>query len=479
MESKRMSQLDQVIIEIEKEYYDFIYEYYNDLILLYEENLDSIDITVKQYMSMEKQRTLYIPGYTNNHAYRRKQLFVRDNQFWRNRVETLTEYIMERQSVGIFGTQGDITVSQYMYELKRNALFYDVLVLNDPFYTYWSTEIENDYYPNIVLFYTNILYMWQIRKYLFDQEDNVFVVIFPFNSLISNKKRKEIADEAHEVGCAWIKEIFDISSHEKVIDSVEKLKKYSIKEIQEKLYVNGIYNSYLEAISYSLNMLDEPTRRGVENFCFKNFGTFDENYARYFLTLEALPNIATTNYFGYKSHTYIATQLKTNPIMERDEWAPVQREAKKQLFMASGNYMYTCAVHRNDKMGKLMELNDNEILQFHSRKQCNDFRDFFFRATKDIVYTYADADEIAEEVFAKIDELLEKEYNTILKNKKGVKKNAIIGFMKTALGFVPILSYAIAGWDISVSVRDYIRVLDDNESMIEYLGNRRKFKTKQ
>ena len=38
MESKRMSQLDQVIIEIEKEYYDFIYEYYNDLILLYEEN---------------------------------------------------------------------------------------------------------------------------------------------------------------------------------------------------------------------------------------------------------------------------------------------------------------------------------------------------------------------------------------------------------------------------------------------------------
>lgn len=82
-------------------------------------------------------------------------------------------------------------------------------------------------------------------------------------------------------------------------------------------------------------------------------------------------------------------------------------------------------------------------------------------------------------MFAKIDELLEKEYNTILKNKKGVKKNAIIGFMKTALGFVPILSYAIAGWDISVSVRDYIRVLDDNESMIEYLGNRRKFKTKQ
>lgn len=37
----------------------------------------------------------------------------------------------------------------------------------------------------------------------------------------------------------------------------------------------------------------------------------------------------------------------------------------------------------------------------------------------------------------------------------------------------------IVGLDITVSVIDYIRVLDDNESMIEYLGSRHKFKTKE
>ena len=63
-------------------------------------------------------------------------------------------------------------------------------------------------------------------------------------------------------------------------------------------------------------------------------------------------------------------------------------------------------------MAVLMELDYDEIVRYHNKKQCTDFRDLFYRATNGIVNTQVNVDEIANEVFSQIDDLLIKEYNT-------------------------------------------------------------------
>ena len=98
---------------------------------------------------------------------------------------------------------------------------------------------------------------------------------------------------------------------------------------------------------------------------------------------------------------------------------------------------------------------------------------FFYRATNEIVNTHVNVDEIANEVFFKIDDLLKKEYDNIFLNKKKTRKNAIIGFAKGAMGFVPVLSYALSTFDMAMSATDFVKTLNNKESIIEHLNNRR------
>ena len=183
--------------------------------------------------------------------------------------------------------------------------------------------------------------------------------------------------------------------------------------------------------------------------------------------------MATLNYYTYKLHSVLTMRLKSNPIMSRNEWAPLQRELKKQSLRVSGDYMYTCAIHRNDQMAALMELDYDEIVRYHNKKQCTDFRDLFYRATNKIVNTHVNFDEIANEVFSKIDDLLINEYNTAFLNKKKTRKNAIIGFIKGAIGYVPVLSYAISALDMATSTKDFVQTLSNKDSLIEHFNKRR------
>ena len=66
-----------------------------------------------------------------------------------------------------------------------------------------------------------------------------------------------------------------------------------------------------------------------------------------------------------------------------------------------------------------------------------------------------------------------KEYNNIFANKKKTRKNAIIGFIKGAIGFVPVLSYAVSAFDLAIPETDFVQTLNNKESLIEHLNNRR------
>ena len=301
----------------------------------------------------------------------------------------------------------------------------------------------------------------------------MFSIIFPFDSLLTDEEKSIIIGESRNAAASWINEIFGITfDNNDIVSNIEKIKNLSKEKIQNELYKNGIYVSYLEALDYHQNLLDEETKREIERFCFQSWGRFNRDFVRCILSLDALPAMVTVNYYTYKLHSLLTMRLKSNPIMSRNEWAPLQRELKNQLLNVSSDYMYTCAIHRNDQMASLMELNYDEIVRYHNKKQCTDFRDFFYKATNEIVNTHVNVDEIANEVFSKTDDLLMEEYKNIFLNKKKKRKNAIIGFIKGAMGYVPILSYVVSSFDVVASAKNFVQTLDNKESLIEHFNNR-------
>lgn len=469
-----MNELSKKVIELEKEYFNLIYELFNELILIYSEDNISIDEAVKKFLAKQQHTTIFIPDYKDNYSFKRKQMYKMNQEFWEKNKDTFIEFIIKEGNVGIFGIGDNTFTSEYLNEIKRNSLFYDVLVFNDPFYTFWSSDKELDFDSNVVLFYRNILYIWEIKCYLSVEENEVFTIIFPFDSLLTHEDSIIIMDESRTAAVSWINQIFDITNDkDDIVSNIEKIKNLSIEKIQEELYRNGIYESYLEALNYSQNLLTEDEKKEIEKFCFEAWGNFNRDFVRCILTLQALPAMATVNYYTYKLHSLLTMRLKSNPIMSRNEWAPMQRELKNQSLKVSGDYMYTCAIHRNDQMATLMELDYDEIVRYHNKKQCTDFRNLFYRATNEIVNTHVNVDEIANEVFSKTDDLLMKEYNNIFANKKKTRKNAIIGFIKGAIGFVPVLSYAISAFDLTISATDFVQTLNNKESLIEHLNVRR------
>lgn len=468
-----MNELSKKVIELEKEYFNLIYESFHDLILIYEEDNISIEKAVKKYLA-KQQTTILVPGYKDNYSFKRKQLYKKNVEFWNNNKDTFIEFISGKNNVGIFGVGDNTFTSEYLNEIKRNSLFYDILVFNDPFYTFWHSDKESNFDSSIFLFYSNILYIWEIKCYLSVEENEVFTIIFPFDSLLTNEENANIMNESRNVAISWINEIFDITANkDDIVSNIGKVKHLSIEKIQEELYRNGIYEDYLAALDYNQNLLDENTKKEIESFCIQSWGRFNRDFVRCLLTLEALPSLATVSYYTYKLHSLLAMRLKSNPIMSRKEWAPLQRELKKQTLNVSSDYMYTCAIHRNDQMASLMELNYDEIVLYHNKKQCTDFRNFFYKATNEIVNTHVNVDEIANEVFSKTDDLLMEEYKNIFSNKKKMKKNAIIGFIKGLMGYVPVLSYAVSTSDIAFSIKDFAQTLNNKESLIEHLNNRR------
>ena len=174
-----MNELGKKVLELEKEYFDLIYELFSELILIYSENNISVEETVKKFLAKQQHATLFIPGYKDNHSFKRRQLYKRNKEFWEKNKETIIEFIIKEANVGIFGTGDNTFISEYMSEIKRNSLFYDLLVFNDPFYTLDITDDKMDLYTGDFLFYMNILYIWEIKRYLSVEEieEKMFLAI--------------------------------------------------------------------------------------------------------------------------------------------------------------------------------------------------------------------------------------------------------------------------------------------------------------
>lgn len=137
-----MKELSKKVIELEKEYFNLIYELFNELILIYSEDNISVDEAVKKFLAKQQHTTILIPGYKDNYSFKRKQMYNMNQVFWKKNKDTFIEFIIKERNVGIFGVGDNTFASEYLSEIKRNSLFYDVLVFNDPFYTFWSSDKE-------------------------------------------------------------------------------------------------------------------------------------------------------------------------------------------------------------------------------------------------------------------------------------------------------------------------------------------------
>lgn len=466
-----MSDSSKRIIEIQNNYFAQIQELFGDLILIFEKEATSVSDAVDKYLS--KQKTFFIPGYKDNLAYKRQLLYKNNYMFWSENKNLIADYIKSRSNVGIFGVGDNTFIYDYPNEIKRNSLFYDILVFNDPFYTYYSSDKELNFNSNAVLFYESILYLWIIKRYTSLDGNEAFSIVFPFDSLLSDEEKNIIADNSKNHADSWVNEMFGIketiNGTDNLVNNISLLKDMTLEEIQEKLYKNGIYQSVTEALNYSQNLLSDAEKREIERFCIESWGSFNRDFVRCLLLMEALPSIALTNYYTYKLHTIISAQLNSSPIIAQREWGALQRDLKNHPLPVSTDYMYTCAVHRNDNMAILMSLNYDEITKYHGKTSCAEFRNFFNKATQEIVNTHVNFDEIANEVFVRTDALLKKEYQDIIVNRRHTKKNALIGMFKSALGFVPFLSWVISAFDFGVSGFKYASTLKNQPTVIEHI----------
>lgn len=475
-----MNTTDKTIIEIENNYFSILKELFGDLITFFENENEyeyvSIPETVNRYCRNKK--TFLIKGYKDSLSYKREQLYKNVASFWDKNKDTLVDYIKGKPNVGIFGARDDTLTYEYLDEIKRNSIFYDILVFNDPFYTSPSSRLELNLKSNEIIFYENILTIWEMKPYTSVSENEVFLLIFPFDSLFSNELTKKIFEESEEAGILWVNEMFGIDVKTRNIDNVFKnveiLQDKSLKDIQTELYKNGIIQSIADALNYSQSMWSDQIKIEIEKLCFDRFGEFNRDFAKCFLLMEALPALAILNNYIYKSHTITSNILNSLPIMSQREWAPLHRDLKNNPLRVSEDYMFTCAVHKNDKMSALMSLDYEEIVQYHNRDNCYEFRSFFHKATEEIVNSHENFDEIANEVFFKVDALLEDEYQKAIQDKKYKMKNSIIGIFKALLSFIPFLSYAISGGDIFASSFTFAKALMEKPTLIKHIYTRNK-----
>ncbi len=460
--------VDRTIVEIELKYYEILERHYSEL---YEEYLKcdkNTDKAIKKYRGA--QPMLYVPGSKDLLNYKRRLFIEEIGAFWQEHFKFVTDYILSVPSVGIFGV-GDSYSWEFNDEICRNALFYDVIVLNDPFRSIHNVQ-EFEMEQNETIFLRNVLHVMDIKKYVVAIDDRQFVILAPLDDINTEEEKIQLYEEAKVEGEKLANEIFGLGSGE-VWEDIQLMKDISLDEAQDKLYEHEIYLNLGEALTYFQDMLSEKEKREFEKFCFESWGYFNRDFLRCVLMRQAIPSIAISLFYTYKQHSLMTAHLRSNPILGRHEWMPIKREAFNKSIRATEEYMFCCSVHRNDKMQELVSFNPEEIMELRNQDDPKNFRRFFHQVTEDMYFTYDDLDEISNEVYKRFDEVLDKEVVNLRKAKTQKTVQSVVGMLKGALGFVPLLSYAVSVYDIGASAIDLSNNLKQKETIIEHIRKRK------
>lgn len=451
------------LIDIQKEYYAILEEFYLDF---YNEFKNST-LDKREYILTLIRKKIILPKGGNNFSIKRYDFLTRIKKFWDKNYKEFYLCINKYKNKGFYGTTENITTHLYESEIKQNALYFDLILLNDPFYyPVFNAELDN-YKPNILFFYESIINIFEIKKYILCRSDLIYTVMCPTMFPENDSTESKMYVDNRNRAIYLCKEVFALNYEEpNLIRDMEKLKALSDEEISRMFDKNGFIINLREAQKYEYALAEDV----IISTSNELFGQINHDFIRCVLNYRAIINLTTTRLVTYDIHCKQAKSIKANPILDIYEWQPLKLQYSNLAGLpASAEYKYTCAVQRNDKISIIVEMTSDEILKFRQSNDSIAFRKFMNTITNEISHTPECFDEIATETFEKLKEFLQKEYDKLNLNRRQRIRKAVFGLAKGISGFVPYLSYISTPYDIFESVKDVAKSVKRDELIIDNL----------
>lgn len=468
-----MVDFNKLLYEIEEEFFSILEEHYGPFYLKYTESTLDKKIYIDSFLA--NHNFVKLPKGEDDLSYRRREFIKSVNTFWEQKSTQIQECLKNYSNIGVFGSCDDIYPFYYENEIKQNALYYDLLVLNDPFYQLYANDKDYLYGPFSKTFYYNVLALMDLKRYVLCTSKKIYVIIYPTDSIEKAEEQEKIYKESMKNANIIAKQILGIDYSE--INAIEKnigiLKHLSDSELQKILADNEIYVNLKEAQQYEYYIMSPKTKREYVEFMLESWGRLNTDFMRCILNYSIIRNIICRNHYIYKMHSRQAINLNANPIFNKDEWEPFLYEMSGSSYPVSDEFKYMCAVHRNDKMAMMVQMSAQEIEKYRTGKDSEIFREYLCKAIKSIHKTPDCFEEISQEVFDKFDILLESECKNIIETKRKNKFKAIWGIGKAILGYVPYISYLVTTADLGVGIKNFSNLLNDKESVLETINKRK------
>lgn len=464
-----------VLYNIQESYFSIVEKYYGNYYAEYQKsNLEKNDY-VTRYLSEHK--CIDLLNGEDNLSVHRREFGAEVCNFWSEKHEEIKTCLRDYPNVGIFGSGDNLYPSCYENEIRQNALYYDMIILNDPFFVFHMNGTDYRYGMFVHSFYINVLTIMELKKYVLGKSKQLYVIIYPSDIEMDDDFKERAFTESAYRASSIAKKIFglDYTREDSFANNIRILKELSDDEIQETLLSNHIYVNLVEAQNYEHNAMPQKTQEKFAKFMVEAWGGYNRDFIRCVLNHEIIRNIITTNNYVYKAHSAQAMKLGANPIFNFNEWEPFAYEVAGNSYPASDEFKYMCAIHRNDKMALMLQLSAEEIEKYRNKKNVETFRSFIKKAISSVHNTPENFEEIAESVFEKIDSMIDTECHNLSETRLKERAKAVWGFGKSVMGYIPFLSGVsnlFSYKDIGESAIELGSSLLDRQTIIEVIKNK-------
>lgn len=461
-----------VIKTIQANYYELLDNYFG---VFYADYLAS-GKTCRQfvYKYVNEQRPFVLLNGENNYTIKKLEFSKCITEFWNTNIQALKDALQSCGRIGLFGTIENNDSSYFENIIKQNAVFFDIVALNDPFYEYeQQSQSIRHYKGNILLFYESIISIFSIRQYILNTEDTMAVII-PTKALVSNQDEQQIEKKAYESALDIAHRLFGINyNNNNSLEAIKTLKELKDDDISKILRKNNILINLKEAQYYEKYAMSIEQCRTLLDLSRDDYGNPNWDFIRCVINYSAIAHILTDTLYIHAMHTEAAKNAAMNPIYNIFEWYPNKYYYENiPAINSSCEYKYICAIQRNDRLAQLVQMDIEMLIRFRTKTESEKFRLLFHEATNDIVKTPDCFDDIANMVFCKLKETLHGITLEQQKHTKNEKLSSIFGLSKAVGGFVPVISQIIGITDIGKSIYNiYDTFFKDSDDIIAHLVN--------
>lgn len=472
------SKIKELLQSIQTQYYDLLDAFYGDFYEQYCKSGMSVSDFLHEFLSTDKLNHIRISEgkllFENQLAEQMLNFKSVITSFWPKHIQKVKTLLSECGNVGYFGTTENNSTQKYENTIKQNAVFFDLVALNDPFCEAHPLDTQLVSHSGVsYLFFESLISVFSIRPYVLNNEDLIAVII-PMNAIIQYDEQCTLMDKAHDTALDIAKQLFDIDYKEgDYVQCIRALKKYTDIEISEILYRNGIYINLSEAQNYERYALGVDGREQLINLSRGRDGQANWDFVRCALNYGAIPNILTTIFAVHAIHSEAAIRTNMHPIFNAFEWYPNKYyyERIPGAVGVTDEYKYVCAIQRNHKLAQLVQMDMHNLLKFREKNESCKFRQLFHTATSDIITTPDHFSEIAESVFSNLKETLNRMETEKAQQHKDKLVSSWFGLGKAVGGFVPVVSHALGAYDVGKSVHQIYKEVSREDDVIDYLVN--------